>query len=201
MSKAKGEFVAIFDDDDIMLPNRLQAQVEYMQKYPKIDVLAARMYIINENDTVYATYFSKPMKHEELKLRLLFTNYLGHSSIMFRFNENNRDKIYYRYVTAEDYDHWLRLMYEEGMIFEVMDEFLIYYRTHTAASRKEENVNRNDMSWIAPARYRLFAKTYSFLYEDYYQIDYHEMHCLFAGNLDNCIRDKKRFIKSLLRFL
>lgn len=156
--------------------------------------------MIDEEGTVYGNYFARQMNHEEIKLRLLFTNYMGHSSMMFRFNEQNKDRIYYRYVSAEDYDHWMRLLYEENMIFEVMDEYLVYYRTHSAAARKEENVNR-DMGWIATTQYKLFAQSYSFLYEDYYQLDYHDMHCLMSGKLGKCIRQKSRFVRTLMNFL
>eukprot|EP00347_Sterkiella_histriomuscorum_P005751 403355407 len=201
ISKSEGQFIAIIDDDDIMFPTRIQAQVEHMNKNPYIDVLGGRMLMINESDSVYATYFSKPMKHEEIKFRLLFMNYIGHSTIMFRFNDKNKAKIYYRYVSAEDYDHWLRLLYDEQMTFEIMDEFMVYYRTHSAAARKEENVNRSNLHWIHTEQYRLFAKSYSFIYEDYYQFDYHEMHCLMYGRLDKCLKDRKRFIKNLMNFL
>ena len=72
---------------------------------------------------------------------------MAHSTAFIRFNEKNKPFVYYNLVCAEDYDLWLRLLYDHKFHFEIMDEFLVMYRTHTAEARKIENVHR-DFSWI-----------------------------------------------------
>lgn len=102
-----------------------------MVDHPEVDVLGGRMKLINENDTKSGEYFSVPMKNNELRLKMLFINYMSHSTAMIRYNEKNKEFVHYNMICAEDYDLWLRLMFTHNFTFEIMDHFMIYYRTHT----------------------------------------------------------------------
>ena len=42
---------------------------------------------------------------------MLGSNFLPHSTVMARM-ERLRDKFFYNYIGAEDYDLWLRLLFE-----------------------------------------------------------------------------------------
>ena len=65
--KAKGDFIAIIDGDDIAAPNRLEIQQDYLMKNPKIDFVASNVIFFYENRVLGAS---------ELKL---------HKSIAFNF--------------------------------------------------------------------------------------------------------------------
>eukprot|EP00347_Sterkiella_histriomuscorum_P019461 403341546 len=199
---SKGEYLAIFDDDDIMYPERLMKSVEFMLMNPQIDVVSGKMKLINEEGNVFATYFSKQMKHEEIKLRLSFMNYISHSTVMIRMNEQNRPNIYYNMMSAEDYDLLLRMLYEHNMRFEVIDEFMTYYRQHSQAARKEEKLNR-DYSWIPYRLYEYYPKVFGHLQDGgrYRDEDYNDMNCMMIENFQKrCLQSKDRFIITLANF-
>ena len=132
ISKSSGEFIAIFDDDDIMVPERLMVQVQHMLDHPEVDVIGSRMNTMqDDNDTVVGKYFATPMKKEEMRLRMLFMNYMSHSTAMIRYNDKNKEFVHYDLISAEDYDLWLRLMYVHNFTFEIIDHFLVNYRLHS----------------------------------------------------------------------
>lgn len=49
---AKGEYIARMDADDIMHPNRLQKQVEFLDAHPDVDFVATATYIIDDRNQV-----------------------------------------------------------------------------------------------------------------------------------------------------
>ena len=71
------------------------------------------------------------MKHNELKFKIVHSNYMALSTVTIRAREEFRDLIFYNYVGFDDYYIWQRLLYEQDLIFEIMDEYLTYYRVHT----------------------------------------------------------------------
>ena len=49
---AKGEYIARMDADDIMHPDRLQKQVEFLDTHPDVDFVATATYIIDDRNQV-----------------------------------------------------------------------------------------------------------------------------------------------------
>lgn len=49
---AKGEYIARMDADDIMHPDRLQKQVEFLDTHPDVDFVATATYIIDDQNQV-----------------------------------------------------------------------------------------------------------------------------------------------------
>ena len=49
---AKGKYYARMDADDIMHPDRLQKQVDYMEEHANVDVLGTGCYIIDLNNKI-----------------------------------------------------------------------------------------------------------------------------------------------------
>ena len=47
-----------------MMPSRLLHQTYHMLLHPEIDVVGARMHLIDENDTYYRDYFTFGMKND-----------------------------------------------------------------------------------------------------------------------------------------
>lgn len=114
-----------------MWPDRLMKQIQFLYDNPHIDVVGGKMKIIDENDKILGAWFSQAMKHNELKLKVAFVNYIPNSTATVRLREEYKHLIYNEIVSFEDYYLWLRLMYEHDMIFEIMDEYFANYRIHT----------------------------------------------------------------------
>lgn len=49
LDEAKGKYIARMDADDVMYPNRLSIQYEYMENHPDIDVIGGRMAVFKQS--------------------------------------------------------------------------------------------------------------------------------------------------------
>ena len=56
VDKAQGKYIAFMDDDDISLPNRLEKQVAFLEKYPDFSLCRGRIQVINLE--------GKPLSHD-----------------------------------------------------------------------------------------------------------------------------------------
>ena len=104
---AEGEYIARQDADDVSLPNRLERQVNYLEKHPETAVLGTSVYLINENGKTIAKTIA--LARPTLK-DLHKGNQFTHGSVIFKkhviaelggYNES------LKYV--QDYELWLRI--------------------------------------------------------------------------------------------
>lgn len=137
MSKIKGEYVARLDSDDIWVANKLERQVDFLNRNKTIDICFTKLVIINRNgeivkredeEQLYNLYDNRQEnKSEWLKFFFFYGNSLIQSSVLMRkgvvdivgdFN--------LAYVQAHDFDFFVRTAkrYEFGFI----EEPLLYYR-------------------------------------------------------------------------
>lgn len=127
-----GLMIARMDSDDIMLPNRLEIQYNYLSKHQEIDILGTG-FIWGNNKT--DTEYFNPKEGKITKDNLLsFGNLLAHPTVMFR-----RDKVKEKlgeypyegyYNGAEDYKLWIKAIDSGLKIYNIPEPTLIY-RQHT----------------------------------------------------------------------
>lgn len=145
ISKAKGEFIARMDADDISAPTRFENQVKALEANPDIGICGTWAKIIGS-----ANVFKVECENEKIKCLLLFLNQFIHPSVMFRKSILEKNQI--RYETndfpAEDYALWIRL----APFVEMMNipELLLNYRVHpnqiSTASSERQKRKTNDLS-------------------------------------------------------
>ena len=107
------EFIARIDQDDLMLSNRLEIQLEYLQKNPEILCVGGQIELIDQFGAHLGfSYF--PKSQWLISKTITLTSPMAHPSVMFR-----RVDVLglggYRSNLPEDWDLWLRL-YEAGKI-------------------------------------------------------------------------------------
>lgn len=138
---ANGEFIARMDADDIMLPNRLETQVKFMDTHPQIDICGSWA------ETFYAKKYvmKMPVGHKAIVSSLLLNNILIHPTIIMRVSSISKFPEYpnlYKanYIYAEDYKLWTE-MSEAGYRFANIPKVLLKYRLSqkqvTYTKRKE----------------------------------------------------------------
>ena len=140
---AKGEYLAIFDHDDICLPNRLKLQATYMDQHPEIGVCSGMAVEIPRN-----RIYENPEANEKIKQGLMYGCCVLHSAAMLRKSVLTENNICYEpaYSPAEDYMLWIRLM--SVTMFHNIQEPLIKYRNHpdnTSHRQKEKMLDKDAM--------------------------------------------------------
>ena len=128
LSKAKGEFIARIDADDIMVEDRLSKQIGYMKHY---DVVGSNLEYIDE--------FSKPIRFkkcpevdQEIRNQIYLKGTIAHPSVMYKKELILKNSAYMGGKMSEDYDLWLRLMRDKSVKFYNIQENLTQYRIHAS---------------------------------------------------------------------
>lgn len=122
IKKAKSEFLAFCDDDDVWLPEKLERQLEFLSKH-KVDLVYSNTYALHENKELKKTNHSAIDSINKLILgnSITLSSVLVRSSAMVLFNEDRT------YGGIEDYTLWISLKlskYSFGMV----EKPLVKYR-------------------------------------------------------------------------
>lgn len=121
---ACGEYVAIFDHDDISLPNRLEKEVNYLDKNPGVGCVSAWSHVFGEHDFISKS----PENDVDIKIGLTESCCIVHSVCMIRRSVLTENDIHYEsyYSPAEDYRIFTRLM--DVTHFYIIPHVLLNYR-------------------------------------------------------------------------
>jgi len=83
ISKSSGKYIARLDDDDMMLPERLQKQVGYMDAHPEVSCVGTWHY--DKYKDKYYPHRKFPTSHEDIICHLLQCRFsLAHTTLMYR---------------------------------------------------------------------------------------------------------------------
>lgn len=130
---ARTELVARMDSDDIAFPNRLERQVEFMQREPGIDILGSWALDIDAQGSPERAR-RVPVDHASILRTMFYVNPMIHPTVMFRKSaimaagsyDPNRNN-----TQDEDYDLWFRCA-GLGSRFANIAEPLLLYRAPAA---------------------------------------------------------------------
>ncbi len=156
LASAKGEFIAILNDDDVWAPRKLEAQLELFDEHPEVGLVHTDGWFIDGNGVKRE---DSPLGFEfptfetgDILPALLYQNKIIASAALVRracfdqvgsFNE--------AYFGSGDWEMWLRIA--ERWPMGCVAEPLTFYRVHGgSASRKLERIWKDDQmlrEWIA----------------------------------------------------
>lgn len=130
---SKGKYIAIMDADDIAHPERLEAQLVYLENHPEISFCCSYADIIDDNNL--STGQKKlPLDEGSLRLKLLFECPIIHPTVMWRKSDFIDNNLWYDefFVYAQDYDLWSRAT--EKLRLGVIPQSLLKFRFHHSKS-------------------------------------------------------------------
>jgi len=130
---ARGDFIARMDADDIMLPERLEKQLDIFQKIATIDIVATAAYTIDEHDYPRGIRDTHSIVVDNKK-QILKKSLLIHPSILVKKEWYVLNKYDENYIRAEDFELWCRT-YEYTNFFRIKEPLLLY---------REGNININN---------------------------------------------------------
>jgi len=140
LSRARGEYIARMDADDISLPERLERQVAFLDRNPTVALVGCNMVVIDETGATVSV-IDVPVENEEIKWQLLFRNRFGHSAVMFRRECLSRVGTYDETIPyAQDYDLWLRISqhYSLGNLREYLHQWRLNARSGISVTKVQE---------------------------------------------------------------
>lgn len=122
---ADGKYVARMDADDIMLPERLQVQYEYMESNPDVDACGGYIEFIDYKDC----QLKRPTSPDELLTTLILYSPIANPTSMIRKKRivDNKIRYQHKYIYAEDYKFWTEVA-KYGKLANI-PQVLLKYRT------------------------------------------------------------------------
>lgn len=125
LKMARGEYLAIFDHDDISVPTRLEKEVAYLDANPHVGVVSGWLQFFGKEDRLIKV----PEWDTDIKIKLTDNCCVAHTAAMIRKSVLTDNNIEYEeyYTPAEDYRLWARLM--DVTNFYNIQEVLVEYRT------------------------------------------------------------------------
>ncbi|MCS3668067.1 glycosyltransferase involved in cell wall biosynthesis [Salinibacter ruber] len=128
LDMARGKYVARMDADDIAHPDRLQAQVRFLEANPDVGVLGTQVERIDDSGQTDGKW-KFPTDPDQVAWRLLFGTCLCHPSVMMRAALIQDLGGYAAWAThGEDYELWTRALLESRLAN--LPGTLLKYRRH-----------------------------------------------------------------------
>lgn len=184
LQEARGEYIAILNDDDLWAPTKLERQVAMLDEHPKIGLVHTGGWFIGANDERLADpkplgfiYPSTPTG-DVLALLIYHNRIITSSALVRRTCFERCGPFEPSFFGSGDWQMWLRVARE----FHVghVPEDLTFYRVHDAnASHQKEKINEDDArirEWICTWQSDFAARTQS--EPDLYRAFAHNLACL-----------------------
>lgn len=141
---ARGKYIAKMDADDVALPHRLQAQVDFMEQNPTVGLTSSFMKCFGESDIVY----EYPVSADAVRSFLLFNMPVANPTAFFRRALLQEHGLRYddtiKDTFGEDYEFIARV----AQVVDIVNqpEILLRYRTLPQTLKADVHARRNAKS-------------------------------------------------------
>ena len=136
-----GEYVWVFDDDDVALPELVKSHMDVFNSQPDVGfVYSGYAYFQGEDiDNLTETVEADLPPHDEMLSSLLNGNFISGVSVVVRRQCYERVGVYdERLIRAQDYDMWIRLA-RAGFKAGVIGRPLVRVRKHEGLRGSEKD--------------------------------------------------------------
>ena len=128
LQHAESEYIAFIDNDDLWEPDKLQRQVDILDRHPEVGLVYANGDIINADDKVLYLFLGP--QHEETNRigQILLDCYIRTPSTVMVRHEILKQAGDFKIGIVPDHDMWIRI--KELTDFYYINDKLFKYRVH-----------------------------------------------------------------------
>lgn len=128
---ARGKFIAYMDSDDTASPDRLEKQVDFLERHPEIAIVSGALKYVSESGEELNRRWAPPTNPKLIMWTLFFENAVVNSAAMIRREAyirfiENPPKLRYAY----DYESWA--IFSESYLIANLPDILHAYRMHSS---------------------------------------------------------------------
>lgn len=123
--ESKGDFIARMDADDIMHPDRLKTQLNFLLKNDYVDLVSAGLVSIDDRNKVCGFRGVNSLT-TQLSSRFKFP--IVHPTVMARKEWYVRNLYSLNYPRAEDFELWCRAYKNNDLKIAILPDLLLFYR-------------------------------------------------------------------------
>jgi glycosyltransferase involved in cell wall biosynthesis len=138
-------YVAVTDQDDISLPQRLKIQSEILERFPRVSAVYSFVKAIDQNGAPTQGLPDWNYSGQSAKAGLIFHNFVSHSSLMFRRSCAPSPVYASDYPLCEDYNLLVHLA-DQGDGLHLVKQRLVEYRYHDSNHSKSTGVEMSSLS-------------------------------------------------------
>ena len=203
IQKAKGEFIAFCDDDDLWVPNKLEEQIKH---FDNNDIIGVGSESISFDDV--GVRKKKQIKHDitlDFK-KIIIGASVPFSSLIINYMDYLFDETE-SFIACEDFDFQLKLTLKTGKKIKLLSKPLIFYRINSKNRSSGLNQSLNSLDVIKKYKGYLSNEMERCIYnKTYYKIGKQklalqlskESRKYFVRSLKNGSLTDRKMIKSIL---
>lgn len=154
---AQGEYLAVFDHDDISLPTRLEKEVTFLDQHPDYGVVSCQ-----SRNIVSDTPFVNPCNDAQIRVDLMQNCVVLHPACMLRKSVLDQHQIRYEEHFSPSEDHALFCRLIPYTKFCNLNEVLFLYRDHEGNT---SHLQQEKMQWSTSAVRAIARHDYPSLYQ------------------------------------
>ena len=124
--EAQYDYIARMDADDIMHPERLEMQFNFLKNNINFDLVSSGLISIDNNNQVKGFRCVDELYYDFITPKLSYP--VVHPSIMARKSWFERNQYSEKYPRAEDFELWTRSIRSNDFKMAVLPDLLLYYR-------------------------------------------------------------------------
>ena len=126
IDESKYDYIARMDADDLIHPDRLAIQINFLENHPSYDLVSTGVVSIDAQNQVYGC---RHVDHLYARFESVETAYpIVHASILAKKSWYERNRYNENYPRSEDYDLWCRAISKQDLRLAVLPDLLYYYR-------------------------------------------------------------------------
>lgn len=130
IERARGEFVAMMDHDDICVPTRFEQQVKFLETNPEFGFVGGQAEAFYPDHSVVRLEYFTATSVDAMKQSFFEGVPFLNPSIMFRKTSLNTLRYNSEYKVCADYDLFARLIFAHNVLATNLPEVTLRYRFH-----------------------------------------------------------------------